>query len=34
VPLGQGKLLIAYADGVSGVVLDPIANLHYFLLEK
>jgi peptide/nickel transport system substrate-binding protein len=34
VPLGQGKLLIAYADYVSGVVLDPIANLHYFLLEK
>ena len=34
VPLGQGKLLIAYADGVSGVVLDPIAQLHYFLLEK
>lgn len=34
VPIGQGKLLIAYADSVSGVVLDPIANLHYFLLEK
>jgi peptide/nickel transport system substrate-binding protein len=34
VPLGQGKLLIAYADDVSGVVLDPIALLHYFLLEK
>jgi peptide/nickel transport system substrate-binding protein len=34
VPLGQGKLLIAHADGVSGVVLDPIALLHYFLLEK
>jgi peptide/nickel transport system substrate-binding protein len=34
VPLGQGKLLIAYGDDVSGVVLDPIANLHYFLLEK
>lgn len=34
VPLAQGKLLIAYADGVSGVVLDPIALLHYFLLEK
>ncbi|GMR11776.1 MAG: ABC transporter substrate-binding protein [Anaerolineae bacterium] len=34
VPLGQGKLLIAYADDVSGVVLDPIALLHYFLIEK
>ena len=34
VPLAQGKLLIAYADGVSGVVLDPIALLHYFLLAK
>jgi peptide/nickel transport system substrate-binding protein len=34
VPLGQGKLFIAYRDGVAGVVLDPIANLHYFLLEK
>lgn len=34
VPLAQGKLIIAYADDISGVVLDPIANLHYFLLEK
>nr|MBN1230184.1 hypothetical protein [Anaerolineae bacterium] len=34
IPLAQGKLLIAYADDVSGVVLDPIANLHYFLLKK
>lgn len=34
VPLGQGKLVIAYRDGVSGVVLDPIALLHYFLIEK
>lgn len=34
VPLGQGKLVIAYRDGVSGIVLDPIANLHYFLIEK
>jgi peptide/nickel transport system substrate-binding protein len=34
VPLAQGKLLIAYADGVSGIVLDPIALLHYFLIEK
>jgi peptide/nickel transport system substrate-binding protein len=34
VPLVQGKLFIAYRDYVSGVLLDPIANLHYFLLEK
>lgn len=34
VPLAQGKLVIAYRDNVSGVVLDPIALLHYFLLEK
>jgi peptide/nickel transport system substrate-binding protein len=34
VPLAQGKLFIAYRDGISGVVLDPIAQLHYFLLEK
>lgn len=34
VPLGQGKLLIAYQDNVSGIVLDPIALLHYFLIQK
>ncbi len=34
VPMAQGKLLIAYEDGVSGVVLDPIALLHYFLITK
>jgi peptide/nickel transport system substrate-binding protein len=34
VPLGQGKLFIAYREGVSGVVLDPLGLLHYFLLEK
>ena len=34
VPLAQGKLFIATQDNVSGVVLDPIALLHYFLLEK
>jgi peptide/nickel transport system substrate-binding protein len=34
VPLAQGKLLVAYADGVEGVILDPIALLHYFLIEK
>jgi peptide/nickel transport system substrate-binding protein len=34
IPLAQGKLFIAYRDDVSGVVLDPIASLHYFLLKK
>ena len=34
VPLAQGKLFIAYRADVSGVVLDPIASLHYFLLKK
>jgi peptide/nickel transport system substrate-binding protein len=34
VPVAQGKLLIGYRDNVSGVVLDPLALLHYFLLEK
>jgi peptide/nickel transport system substrate-binding protein len=34
VPLAQGKLVIGYRDGISGVVLDPIALLHYFLIEK
>lgn len=34
VPLGQGKLVIASQDNVSGIVLDPIALLHYFLIEK
>ena len=34
VPLAQGKLVIAHRDNISGVVLDPIAHLHYFLLEK
>ena len=34
VPLSQGKLFAAYREGVSGVVLDPLALFHYFLLEK
>jgi peptide/nickel transport system substrate-binding protein len=34
VPIAQGKLFVGYQDGVSGVVLDPIALLHYFLIEK
>jgi len=34
VPLAQGKLFIATQDNVQGVILDPIALLHYFLLEK
>jgi ABC-type transport system substrate-binding protein len=33
VPLAQGKLVIGYQNYVSGVVLDPIALLHYFLLS-
>ena len=32
VPLAQGKLFVAYRDGVSGVMLDPLALMHYFLL--
>ena len=34
VPLSQGKLVIGYLDNISGVVLDPIAHLHYFLIDK
>jgi peptide/nickel transport system substrate-binding protein len=34
VPLGQGKLVAAYRDDISGVVLDPLALFHYFLVEK
>ena len=34
VPLAQGKLVIGYLDNISGVVLDPIAHLHYFLIDK
>jgi peptide/nickel transport system substrate-binding protein len=34
IPLVQGSLFIAYSDDVSGVVMDPLALLHYFLIEK
>jgi peptide/nickel transport system substrate-binding protein len=34
VPLGQGSLFVAYGDGVSGIILDPLALFHYFLIEK
>ena len=34
VPLGQGKLFIGYRDGVSGILLVPLAQLHYFLIAK
>lgn len=33
-PLAQGSLFVAYRDGVSGVVLDPLGLFHYFLIEK
>ena len=34
VPFAQGSLFVAYADGISNVVLDPLALFHYFLVEK
>ncbi|MBK5107698.1 MAG: hypothetical protein JJE12_06185 [Anaerolineales bacterium] len=34
VPLSQGKLVVAFNDGISNVVLDPLALFHYFLVEK
>jgi peptide/nickel transport system substrate-binding protein len=34
VPLAQGKLFIGYREGISNVILDPLAQLHYFLIEK
>jgi len=34
VPIGQGSLFVAYNDGISNVVLDPLALFHYFLIEK
>ena len=34
VPLAQGKLVIAFGDGISNVVLDPLSLFHYFLVEK
>lgn len=34
VPVGQGSLFVAYNDGISNVILDPLALFHYFLIEK
>ena len=34
VPLAQGILVAAYRDGITNVILDPLALLHYFELEK
>ena len=34
VPLAQGALFVAYRDGISNIVLDPLALFHYFLIEK
>jgi peptide/nickel transport system substrate-binding protein len=34
VPLAQGSLFVAYRDGVSGVILDPLSLFHYFLIQK
>jgi peptide/nickel transport system substrate-binding protein len=33
-PFAQGALYIAYAQGVTGVTLDPLMQLHYFLIGK
>jgi ABC-type transport system substrate-binding protein len=34
IPFAQGALFVAYRDGISGVVLDPLALFHFFLVEK
>ena len=34
VPLAQGSLAVAYQDGISNVILDPLGLFHYFLIEK
>lgn len=34
VPLAQGSLFVAYRDGISNIVLDPLSLFHYFLIEK
>jgi peptide/nickel transport system substrate-binding protein len=34
VPVAQGSLFVAYRDGISGVVLDPLALFHFYLVEK
>ena len=33
-PIAQGGLYVAYRDNISNFILDPIANAHYFLIEK
>jgi peptide/nickel transport system substrate-binding protein len=33
-PLAQGSLYVAYRDGISNVILDPLSLFHYFLIEK
>lgn len=34
VPLAQGILVAAYRDGVTNMILDPLALLHYFEVKK
>ena len=34
VPLAQGGLFVAYREGISNIVLDPLSLFHYFLVEK
>jgi peptide/nickel transport system substrate-binding protein len=34
VPLAQGGLFVAYREGISNIVLDPLSLFHYFLIEK
>ena len=34
VPLAQGGLFVAYREGVSNIILDPLSLFHYFLIEK
>ena len=33
-PFAQGALFVAYKDTVKGIVLDPLALFHYFLVTK
>ena len=34
VPFAQGALFVAYKDGITGIVLDPLALFHYYLVSK
>jgi peptide/nickel transport system substrate-binding protein len=34
VPLAQGSLFVAYRDGISNIILDPLSLFHYYLIEK